>query len=510
MELPQTLVDYLSEEKRHQKPYSILKLNDGFKLLEMECNEIGDEQFCRIDSSLVGLTLESIYPFLEETIPEKGQLTCLPNIEVSSNEFADVIIFPEKKELIWVLLIDNTKEVTELQKIIQKTNESALAEEKMTVTSNSDTGIGLLNSLGYAVFMRVLATEDRFKQVGTLPDWMQKLTSGRAVEMKQADIIDLFPYLEVFLVEAQQLWQSDNFVKTASNIFTEMDRWGTEYYLQAFAVNLEQEDYLLIAPTDISIKEKQHIIQKAREKSLDFERLEKAEATLKKILLFKDRFVSMLSHDLRAPLGMMANYAENLVSNKDFEASLNEKQLGSMKIISGELRRISDYNERLYHWSILELGRFKMKQKKHPLAELVANTLELFTEKFEQKELQVIQQISADIEIEVDESLFGQVLNNLIGNAIKFTPKGGRISVSGDREGQKTCLKIADSGVGIDEKIQQSIFKDAVADHTFGTDGEDGSGIGLNICKHIIDAHGFEISFASEINKGTQFTISIG
>jgi len=117
--------------------------------------------------------------------------------------------------------------------------------------------------------------------------------------------------------------------------------------------------------------------------------------------------------------------------------------------------------------------------------------------------------VPEDFEVEVDVSLFLQALNNLIGNAIKFTPENGHIKITVKRENGKVQFLISDSGIGMSDKTQKSVFSGVPIDSTLGTSGEKGSGLGLDIVKKIVDAHGFNIDVHSEEKKGTTFNISL-
>ncbi len=510
MKLPIKLTEKFFAEKIHLKPYTVLLLDHTFKLLEMESNDGGvNTGSGTVSSGDILQTLESVYLFLEGTIPDVGQITYLPNIEISRDFYANTYIYTESDERLWVVLVDNTEEINELREVVQTMNEAMF---KNNVTSfeknNREVEIALLNSMDYAVFLRKRGSKELFIRLGKSPHWLQRLTEERRIDWGGVDLADLFPYIEVFFVEAQHTWHSDRFLKTASNVWTEFDASGEEYFLQAFAVNLNDHDYILISPTDISIEERQSLIQKAREKSLDYERLEKAEAALKKLIGFKDQFISMVSHDLRAPLGMLAVYANRLTQKGAFKSALDDKQFRSLQSISNELNRLTSYVNKLYHWSTLEFGKFELYRKDVQLTLLVENSLKVFEQSIERKGLKVGVEIPESLSVNIDESLFEQVLNNLIGNAVKFTGNGNCIYITADNENDSPVMRIKDEGVGMSESVRDSVFKEVVTEHTLGTDGESGSGLGLKICKQIIDLHEFEVDFASNAGEGTEFIIT--
>ncbi len=129
--------------------------------------------------------------------------------------------------------------------------------------------------------------------------------------------------------------------------------------------------------------------------------------------------------------------------------------------------------------------------------------------KLQAKSIQYEAVVSKDFEIEVDVSLFMQALNNLLGNAIKFTPENGQIKMIVKQKNDSIQFIVSDSGVGMSEKTKNSVFSGVPNDSTIGTAGEKGSGLGLDIVKKIIEAHGFNIEVQSEEGKGTSIIITI-
>lgn len=177
--------------------------------------------------------------------------------------------------------------------------------------------------------------------------------------------------------------------------------------------------------------------------------------------------------------------------------------------ISDQITKVLDYNNKLYHWSNLELGNFKLEIKQIHLSTLTDDVKNVFINKLKEKNIDLIENIPEDIQVLVDETLFSQVLNNLIGNAIKFTPENGVIKLYAEQSGNNVLLNIEDSGVGIPDNKINNLFSGFNSDSTQGTKGEKGSGLGLGIVKKILDAHDFKIEIKSTLNIGTKFIISI-
>lgn len=101
------------------------------------------------------------------------------------------------------------------------------------------------------------------------------------------------------------------------------------------------------------------------------------------------------------------------------------------------------------------------------------------------------------------------ILRNLIGNAIKFTPSGGRVSAGIQRQGDMAAISIIDTGVGMKPEVVQRLFKIGESASIKGTNGEAGSGLGLHLCKTFVDEHGGELTVRSAPGKGSTFSFSI-
>ncbi len=510
MKLPEQLEERLKEEGIFNQSFKILKLDDAYKLLNLAYYDSKSKTYTSIDSGKIGQPLEKVYLFLEGTIPEKDEFTFLPNLEISSGQYANITIYTESSDILWVILVNNTDAVNELRKTVQSINQSIFEQKADPAPVFSQrTGIGLLNAMGYAVFEKLADKNQIFQLIGNIPEWLNQLTKDKGVQWDAVDLPEIFPYIEVFVIEAQHLWHKDRFAKTASSVWTEFDGSGEEHFLQAFAANLNENDYILIGQSDMIIEEKQNLIQKAREKSLDYERLEKAETALKRMVMFKDRFVSMVSHDLRAPLGMLAQYTNRIAQNKKIQTALDTRNLKSLHTIDKELHRLSNYIDKLYYWSNLELGILSVNIKTIDLQNLVLNSVQIYESKLSDKNLSVQVDVPADTKIEVDESLFEQVINNLFANAIKFSHKGGKISIKSSHVDGFLILSVKDEGVGMSKEFACELFNNEFSAHSLGTEGEIGSGFGLQICKQIIDVHQFTLDILSEEGIGTEAHIKI-
>jgi len=225
-------------------------------------------------------------------------------------------------------------------------------------------------------------------------------------------------------------------------------------------------------------------------------------------LEYKDKFVSIVSHDLRSPVAAVLGIAEMLVNDKEELSKLDDFYVEMIGSIKDEMVRLLDYNDKLYHWSNLELGNFEIVRKKESLKDIIKIAHRTANQKLASKNISFSTNLKNDINIDVDIALFLQVLNNLLSNAIKFTPENGNIAID-VVQNKGLQIAIVDSGVGMPKKVCDNIFSGFARNSSMGTQGEKGTGLGLGIVKKIIDAHGFTIKVESELGKGSRFIIGI-
>ncbi len=500
---PENIVELLFYKRRPDTTNEMLiKVNPNGKIEEA----LGNTQYFSQTKIKPGIVVSEVFPFLSTFLPPaEPNPVNLPRINWGKL-YVDVQIVAVKNLETWILFSDVTHEVRDVEENIQQDNDFALKHHTKQLPFENP--FGNLHLFDVASFLKT--KEDKFIPLGANPHWLEhyfpQLDSTNTTE----NILETFPYLEVFLPEAESFWKTNGETLMGSDMWIESPSDNMELHIRAFAANKNGNHYLLIRLLDHDdIPISQRTIQKAREHQLLYEKLEKAEKQLKLLLYYKDKFVSIVSHDLRSPLASVVSIAEMLLTDKDLLSSMSDFNREMLQSMKEELLRLLEYNSRLYHWSNLELGNFKLEPEKMSVKKFIDNVSQTAKAKLEAKKIQYEVIISEDFEIEVDVSLFLQAFNNLMGNAIKFTPENGQIKIEVKNENDKTLFFISDSGVGMSEKIQKSIFAGVPNKSTLGTSGEKGSGLGLDIVKKIIDAHGFTIKVQSEEGKGTTFIISL-
>lgn len=221
----------------------------------------------------------------------------------------------------------------------------------------------------------------------------------------------------------------------------------------------------------------------------------------------KDKFFGIISHDLRNPLSAFKNVTASLESNLD-EISRNE-----MKYFVSEL---SDSSSRLYEllqslliWSQTQSSNVKCKLKELNLLEAVKNTIALFELNLHEKNLEVQIEINDELVVSADEEMLQTILRNLISNAIKFTSENGFIKIFSENVDNEIIVSIEDSGIGMSKSDIDKLFKINTDVKTIGNSMEKGAGLGLIICKEMLDKCGGKIFAESEPNRGTCFKFTL-
>jgi PAS domain S-box-containing protein len=226
---------------------------------------------------------------------------------------------------------------------------------------------------------------------------------------------------------------------------------------------------------------------------------EKAENATK----LKDKFVSLVSHDLRAPMATamgLLGLAERGGAQKPDEKKRAELISKAHKSLAG----LVDMIDQLLDLSRLQTGSMTVAKKSIIARHLASASLEHYAPIAEKKGVKLVNKIPTDMKLFADHILIGEVLKNLISNAIKFCRAGDTITVGAP---DILTISVQDTGLGIPENVLPNLFRPEVKTTTIGTDGEKGTGLGLPYCKEIMTAHHGDLTVSSIVGKGTTFSM---
>jgi two-component system sensor histidine kinase/response regulator len=218
-------------------------------------------------------------------------------------------------------------------------------------------------------------------------------------------------------------------------------------------------------------------------------------------------FTSMLVHDLRGPLAVINGYTELL--EQGVAGPVTEKQERYLRGIRESSKRLLGFIAEILDVSKLEAGRLSLDPRPMDLGALIAEVGELFTPVAQDKGITLDVQCAERLEpVWADPSRVEQVLVNLLGNALKFTPGGGSIAVTVAEHGTEVEVGVTDTGPGISPGELPLLFE-KFTQTTSGRSSSQGTGLGLVICRHLVEAHGGRIWAESELGKGSRFAFRL-
>jgi len=248
--------------------------------------------------------------------------------------------------------------------------------------------------------------------------------------------------------------------------------------------------------------EREIVFRKEAEKSL----LERKNE-LKELNKWKDELFSILAHDLRSPYQGLLGFLEML------QKSYDEIDEQTKKEILNDLTNLSlnsfRFLEDLLEWSRLQLGKKNFNPTYINLFKIVYKQFKSLQYAAEKKRISLESLIDENTTIYADENILSIILRNLILNGIKFTHDGGKIIITHKIVDENIFISVSDTGIGIPESIKHRLFDTENGYHTYGTNGEKGSGMGLLLCKELVEKSGGKIWVESIAGNGSKFTFTL-
>lgn len=251
-----------------------------------------------------------------------------------------------------------------------------------------------------------------------------------------------------------------------------------------------------------------HGEQKKRADTLNKE-LEATNTELEASLQVKNKFFSIISHDLRGPVGALNSLGQMLLESERHGVVDQEDREMIVNSIHMSSKQAMELLDNLLYWARTETGQLRPRLEQLYLSRLAKENIELLSPNITEKSLDVSFKGSEQLSVYCDREMVNLILRNLLSNAIKFTPSGGAIRVSHRLIDSFVELKVADNGVGISEKDMDSLFKLESNVTRIGTSQEKGTGLGLKLCKQFVDKNGGTIRVDSSLGKGSTFTVCL-
>jgi signal transduction histidine kinase len=235
--------------------------------------------------------------------------------------------------------------------------------------------------------------------------------------------------------------------------------------------------------------------------------LTKNNTELTEINKTKDKLFSIIAHDLKNPVGNILSMSDLLASYLKSNDTETCDEL--VQLLNHQAKETLTLLETLLDWARSQSGHLVFQPTLLDLNTVVDNVLGNLNSSALLKEIVILPSDVNDVKVFADVNLLTTILRNLITNSIKFTNAGGTICVSARMNANETEISIVDTGIGMDRKTQEMLFKIESNLTTVGTAKEKGTGLGLIICKEFIEKHGGQIRVFSEVGKGSQFILTL-
>ncbi|HWK04573.1 MAG TPA: HAMP domain-containing sensor histidine kinase [Puia sp.] len=225
---------------------------------------------------------------------------------------------------------------------------------------------------------------------------------------------------------------------------------------------------------------------------------------LRKLNAMKDKVFSVISHDLRTPVNsiilLLREMQKVAVSAEEFNTALPE--------ILGNMEQTGDLLDNLLAWASSQIRDKELQANEISISKVTNQTLKYLERNAASKNIRLINEVTAKSTAFADESCARIVLRNLLANAIKFTASGGFVKVRSEKAGEFIKIIVEDNGIGIPRDKQPLLFSEGYYS-TSGTNNEAGTGLGLLICKDLVQKNGGSLIFTSEVGNGSTFSFSL-
>ncbi len=331
-------------------------------------------------------------------------------------------------------------------------------------------------------------------------------------KVKQRSLIKYQDNFFRFFEEISGL-QADSFIKSKFNfkdvyilgIVAEKRIFGTIVILLEKNARIASPDFLEAFIYIASINMQKRYIEKELQKQKLA--LLKSEKKYKKLNATKDKFFSLISHDLKNPFNTIIGFAGLIMNN--YEKLDREKIKEFSKLIYEAANSSYEMMQNLLQWAKSQRGKIKPIFKELNINELIDANIKLFASDAIKKEITVNFVPAKNSIIKSDYNIVDTVIRNLLSNALKFSKRKGTIQITVNDYNDYFQISVSDNGIGIPDEKKSKIFKIEAGKVTYGTDQERGSGLGLILCKEFIDILGGKIWFESTEGKGSTFHFTI-
>lgn len=221
----------------------------------------------------------------------------------------------------------------------------------------------------------------------------------------------------------------------------------------------------------------------------------------------KDKFFSIIAHDLRNPFNALFVLTD-ILKNR-FKTMPPEEAEQMMELLYTSTKDGYELLENLLLWTRSQRNKLEFNPVLTDLRDIAQGNIQLLSNLASGKKIELVCLIKNELQVFADQNMIDTILRNLITNAIKFTPENGKVTVNAVADKDRISLHVDDTGVGIEPQDLNELFETNNEHSTLGTASEKGTGLGLVLCKEFVEKHGGEIWVESKIDEGSSFRFSI-
>ncbi len=295
------------------------------------------------------------------------------------------------------------------------------------------------------------------------------------------------------------------------NIIEGFEAGGVDYITKPF----QSQELLARIQAHLKIRQLQEELRKQNQKLEEYAetlarknvQLDEKNRQLQEVNATKDRFFSIISHDLKGQLGELKGFPELIKEHLDAYTQDELKKL--LTDFNKPIEQLYALFENLFTWSKIQSGMIECYPEPMNVKDIISRNISVFTTDAGQKQILLRSTIQEQFVVWADSDMIDMVVTNLLSNAIKFTPEGGTINISAEQREHDIVISISDSGIGMRAEHISNLFRIDVQYQQKGTAGEKGTGLGLIICKKLLESNGGDIWVESGIGNGTTFRFSL-
>ncbi len=266
----------------------------------------------------------------------------------------------------------------------------------------------------------------------------------------------------------------------------------------------------ILAAIAIRYLEKKKFISEITKQKNEVDELNKnlseANKKLYEIISTRDKFVSIIAHELKSPFNSIIGFSE-IIAEETKELS-DDEIIEYANSIRDSSKNTLLLLQNLLDWGRAQTGAMKIDKAPHSLLEIVLENIRLYKLAAERKKINFVNNVSKDVIVYADESMVSAIVRNLIGNAIKFT-MSGTVTIDAVKSNGYAEVSVTDTGIGISEETIRKLLHVDSFYTTRGTENEKGTGLGLTLVKEFVSKNGGKLKVISEVGQGSKFSFTL-